>query len=774
MRSKDQILLENIYNNLLLEKDHRQKMLSFGMPQDVADYLHNFNDKYSLWFADKIKNMKAFQTSMNKINWIRTNLETNMTGIMDWVRNVPNINLKQFNWDQAVEAQTKYHENLQTNTLEGNEKNTIIKQYKDGFYWVDLESTNDCEESDAMGHCGRTGKADTLYSLRKYFKETQTIEPFITMAISPDEGIWYQCKGKRNSKPKQEYYQYIADILITKNCFIFKTEYDSTHDFTNKDFEQYVEQHSNEIPNSDDILEKISGNNVSYAQFEKIFKEYNFPIYSIYLNDYDEGVYINEDFGLNLDYNEFPDIPNIKSIIEENQGDYSNAKHLSDMFNRFDVYPNSIQISTSENSESFFISCDSDSSDSQFGFNDEGLDAFKRKCESVFDSNENFDREDFIKKFKIAIIKEGWVSDEYASFFSEIKEEYGDKLTINYNRDNDASVTFPSFENPLLKFKKILNHSYFALGYTKHRDLTDEEKLEYPYIQYTIDFFKYFIFNYLEVPDVFSITGDRNSDKIYATLNLEYDEKNSYDYKKIKSSLDLLVSKYNQMIDKFKNFCDSILIPNVESAKKLKFNDVFFKEEDILNILNRFKREERSHASLYLYSKDDGKKLTSVSIWGFDITRNLDDDDIDKFQKIIKSNKNDEITNDEFSSIKSIIIPEIKYIINDDLERSSNFIFSPYDKNLVRKFLYDNIGGQMEMNFEQYILEKYKRMSAGMNEEDIAKKDKVPVSTIKKQIKMGKKVETEHGVNIKKAKRIAMDHLAENPKYYTKLKKAKL
>jgi hypothetical protein len=77
------------------------------------------------------------------------------------------------------------------------------------------------------------------------------------------------------------------------------------------------------------------------------------------------------------------------------------------------------------------------------------------------------------------------------------------------------------------------------------------------------------------------------------------------------------------------------------------------------------------------------------------------------------------------------------------------------------------------MQFD-YLVEKYKRMSAGMDVEDIAKKHKVSVSTVKKQIKMGQKVEKEHGVNIKKAKKIAMDHLAENPKYYTKLKKAKL
>lgn len=78
------------------------------------------------------------------------------------------------------------------------------------------------------------------------------------------------------------------------------------------------------------------------------------------------------------------------------------------------------------------------------------------------------------------------------------------------------------------------------------------------------------------------------------------------------------------------------------------------------------------------------------------------------------------------------------------------------------------------MNFEQYFLEKYKRESKGMDVEDIAKKHKVNPSVIKKQLNMGKKVELEHGGSIKKAKKVAMDHLAENPKYYTKLKKAKL
>jgi uncharacterized protein YjcR len=77
------------------------------------------------------------------------------------------------------------------------------------------------------------------------------------------------------------------------------------------------------------------------------------------------------------------------------------------------------------------------------------------------------------------------------------------------------------------------------------------------------------------------------------------------------------------------------------------------------------------------------------------------------------------------------------------------------------------------MQFDQ-LVEKYKRMAAGMDVKDIAKKGHVSPSTIKKQLKLGKEVEKEHGGSAKKAKNTAMDHLAEKPKYYTKLKKAGL
>ena len=55
--------------------------------------------------------------------------------------------------------------------------------------------------------------------------------------------------------------------------------------------------------------------------------------------------------------------------------------------------------------------------------------------------------------------------------------------------------------------------------------------------------------------------------------------------------------------------------------------------------------------------------------------------------------------------------------------------------------------------------------------ESIAKKHKVSVEEIKKQLEMGMKIEAEHGNNPGTEKEIALDHLNEKPDYYTRLKK---
>jgi hypothetical protein len=80
---------------------------------------------------------------------------------------------------------------------------------------------------------------------------------------------------------------------------------------------------------------------------------------------------------------------------------------------------------------------------------------------------------------------------------------------------------------------------------------------------------------------------------------------------------------------------------------------------------------------------------------------------------------------------------------------------------------------QDHMKYKQGFTEE--NLEGGMADkktvEDIAKKHKLDVEVIKKQLNDGIKVEMEH-TNLKtKAKEIAMDHIFEDPKYYDKLSK---
>lgn len=58
--------------------------------------------------------------------------------------------------------------------------------------------------------------------------------------------------------------------------------------------------------------------------------------------------------------------------------------------------------------------------------------------------------------------------------------------------------------------------------------------------------------------------------------------------------------------------------------------------------------------------------------------------------------------------------------------------------------------------------------------EEIAKKHKVDVSFIEKQLELGKKVEKEHTKSTSLATKIALQHLEEIPDYYTRLKKVEV
>lgn len=74
------------------------------------------------------------------------------------------------------------------------------------------------------------------------------------------------------------------------------------------------------------------------------------------------------------------------------------------------------------------------------------------------------------------------------------------------------------------------------------------------------------------------------------------------------------------------------------------------------------------------------------------------------------------------------------------------------------------------MKFDRLVEQLAKDMSL----KDIADEHEKDVSELEKELEKGAETEKEHTGSKKEAEKIAKDHLVEDPKYYTKIKKAGL
>ena len=77
----------------------------------------------------------------------------------------------------------------------------------------------------------------------------------------------------------------------------------------------------------------------------------------------------------------------------------------------------------------------------------------------------------------------------------------------------------------------------------------------------------------------------------------------------------------------------------------------------------------------------------------------------------------------------------------------------------------------MNNRFDKLFEQAFEGIAKGKTLKNIADQHQVPTSSIEKELKKGTKVEKEHTKSKSLAKRIAKDHLAEVPNYYSKLKK---
>lgn len=75
------------------------------------------------------------------------------------------------------------------------------------------------------------------------------------------------------------------------------------------------------------------------------------------------------------------------------------------------------------------------------------------------------------------------------------------------------------------------------------------------------------------------------------------------------------------------------------------------------------------------------------------------------------------------------------------------------------------------MNFEFLVEKILNGLTKTKSLKVISKKHKISIKKLQTELKKGISVEKEHTKKTSVAKKIAMDHLFEDPKYYTKLSK---
>lgn len=221
-----------------------------GLSSDTADFILDHCGKMSVWFADQlIKIMLSQGVPKQQIvfaitpQWIYSEHLNDINSIMDWIQHptTQGINLKELTFASAIERATEFHENLEASggDIDYKEANSIFIDYGNGFYWAELSGGRSTEEGDRMGHCGRSGYFDTLYSLRSFqpYGRGHTInDSHVTVAYNSSNGKVYQSKGKNNSKPAEKYHKYIFDLYSKLPKFMgISPEYEGETDYKYSD-----------------------------------------------------------------------------------------------------------------------------------------------------------------------------------------------------------------------------------------------------------------------------------------------------------------------------------------------------------------------------------------------------------------------------------------------------------------------------------------------------------------------------------------------------------
>lgn len=308
-----------LLSGVLFEGKYSNKIKNIiGLPGKLATDMEDLYGKYSVWVGDTYRKYitkllldntivfeQIFNISEKDIDllfkeededfykfliyhWEKRYKAELYDYIYDWLRGRNSgsvietdvLNFRELTALQAYRKSFDWHkkkEKIQTGIIEDEYGDVVIK-FKDGYYWIKLESSKCDDEAKAMGHCGAGTKGGNLYSLRNNKK------PVVTADVI--NGSLKQMRGRGNTKPLPKYHKYIVDFLLSDIVKdINYGTWNSSENFHIYDFEKnkYIDEIIHKKPEllkgqsfesfDDEIVEKILKTNPNLMPLSSLFDD---------------------------------------------------------------------------------------------------------------------------------------------------------------------------------------------------------------------------------------------------------------------------------------------------------------------------------------------------------------------------------------------------------------------------------------------------------------------------------------------------------------------
>lgn len=237
------------------------------------------------------------------------------------------------------------------------------------------------------------------------------------------------------------------------------------------------------------------------------------------------------------------------------------------------------------------------------------------------DAEKKFDKEEFNIKFKKLALKNGWNESDYSKFADHllIRTNFKNVVKSEESGNYDITVTFREFSINLAtyaaqdkKMKQIFDKKltlFSSVRYDNTPERREQIIREIPYFAYILDYFNILDERYPNLSNHFRIYQDNF--KAHGEIYYDYDDSQELNFEHELKMAHLADNIYHNISEELNEIVEKIIVPKIKESKILNRDDIYYKQEDIDQEIE--KNPNYNYLDLPLYKKSDNSLLDKIA-----------------------------------------------------------------------------------------------------------------------------------------------------------------